>query len=62
MHRAASGTAVPDPEEFAGLRSLVTGGTRGIGRSVAARLGAGGANVVVTSRSATDDLPRASGR
>lgn len=47
----------PDPGELAGLRTVVTGGTRGIGASVAARLAAVGADVVVTSRHAADDLP-----
>ncbi|ROQ36578.1 short-subunit dehydrogenase [Frondihabitans sp. PhB188] len=38
--------------DFSGLTALVTGGTSGIGREVALQLGAGGAHVVVTGRSA----------
>lgn len=43
--------------EFAGLRALVTGGTRGIGAGIAARLIAGGAQVVVTGRQPSDEAP-----
>jgi NAD(P)-dependent dehydrogenase (short-subunit alcohol dehydrogenase family) len=46
------------PDEFAGRRALVTGGSRGIGAAVARRLIDGGAVVVTVSRSATDDTPK----
>ncbi|WP_437894805.1 SDR family oxidoreductase [Sorangium sp. So ce124] len=41
-----------DPEEFAGKRVLVTGGTKGAGEAIVRRLGAGGAFTVTTARSA----------
>jgi NAD(P)-dependent dehydrogenase (short-subunit alcohol dehydrogenase family) len=50
----------PLPDEFTGRRALVTGGSRGIGAAVAQRLLDGGAVVVTTARTATDDTPRGS--
>jgi NAD(P)-dependent dehydrogenase (short-subunit alcohol dehydrogenase family) len=44
----------PAREELAGKRALVTGGTKGIGAAVAARLREGGATVLVTARSKAD--------
>jgi len=38
-------------QSFNGKRALVTGGTRGIGAAIAARLTAGGASVMTTARS-----------
>ncbi len=49
----------PDSAEFAGKRAIVTGGSRGIGAAIVARLLDGGATVVTTARSATDDTPKA---
>ena len=40
------------PLEFEGRRALVTGGTKGIGQAVAARLREGGARVLITARTA----------
>lgn len=40
-----------DPNEFAGKRVLVTGGTQGMGEAIVRRLGAGGAKVATTARS-----------
>jgi NAD(P)-dependent dehydrogenase (short-subunit alcohol dehydrogenase family) len=48
------------PDEFRGRRALVTGGSRGIGAAVAQRLLDGGARVVTSARSATDDTPKGS--
>jgi NAD(P)-dependent dehydrogenase (short-subunit alcohol dehydrogenase family) len=48
------------PDEFAGRRALVTGGSRGIGAAIAQRLIDGGATVVTASRSTTPDTPKAS--
>lgn len=49
-------TTTPAPLDFAGKRALVTGGTRGIGAAVVARLREGGASVFTTARTATADL------
>lgn len=48
------------PDEFAGRRALVTGGSRGMGAAIAQRLLDGGATVVTSARSATDDTPKSS--
>jgi NAD(P)-dependent dehydrogenase (short-subunit alcohol dehydrogenase family) len=48
------------PNEFSGRRALVTGGSRGIGAAIAQRLIDGGATVVTTSRSRTEDTPSGS--
>jgi NAD(P)-dependent dehydrogenase (short-subunit alcohol dehydrogenase family) len=48
------------PNEFTGIRALVTGGSRGIGAAVAQRLLDGGAAVVTTARSFDDETPGAS--
>lgn len=39
-------------EEFAGLRVLVTGGSRGLGAATARRFAAAGATVLTASRTA----------
>src|SRR6266571_3656292 len=44
-------------QELAGYRALVTGGTRGIGEAVAARLREAGATVLTTARTRPGDLP-----
>jgi NAD(P)-dependent dehydrogenase (short-subunit alcohol dehydrogenase family) len=58
MHVYVSTDALPD--EFNGRRALVTGGSRGIGAAVAQRFLDGGARVVTSARSATDDTPKGS--
>jgi NAD(P)-dependent dehydrogenase (short-subunit alcohol dehydrogenase family) len=45
-----------DRHEFDDKRCLVTGGTKGIGQAVAARLREGGATLLTTARSQPDDL------
>lgn len=45
-----------DALELQGLRALVTGGTKGVGKAVVAHLCRAGANVVTTARSRPDDL------
>jgi NAD(P)-dependent dehydrogenase (short-subunit alcohol dehydrogenase family) len=47
----------PAPDDFAGLRALVTGGSRGIGAAIVQRLLDGGATVVASARNATDTTP-----
>jgi NAD(P)-dependent dehydrogenase (short-subunit alcohol dehydrogenase family) len=42
--------------ELLGLRALVTGGTRGVGKAVVIRLCEAGANVLTTARSRPDAL------
>ena len=42
--------------EFDGKRVLVTGGSKGIGQAVAARLREGGAKVLTTARTRPSDL------
>ena len=50
----------PIPDEFAGRRALVTGGSRGIGAAIAELLLDGGASVVTSARTQTEDTPGAS--
>jgi NAD(P)-dependent dehydrogenase (short-subunit alcohol dehydrogenase family) len=52
-------TTPPDSTEFAGKRAIVTGGSRGIGAAIVQRLLDGGATVVTTARTATDETPTA---
>src|SRR6185295_17047882 len=47
-----------DSLELSARRALVTGGTKGIGAAVAARLRETGATVLATARSRPDTLPR----
>ena len=49
-------TPLSPTTEFADKRVLVTGGTKGIGKAVAARLRHGGAAVFTTARNPSSDL------
>ncbi len=51
-----SAAAAIQPEGLTGKRALVSGGTRGIGAAIAARLTGAGAHVTATGRQAPDDL------
>lgn len=52
--------AASDPEEFAGRRVVVTGGTQGTGRAVVHRFVAGGARVLTAARSdRSEEVPDA---
>ena len=56
---------MPDPLhpwDLSGHRVLVTGGTRGIGATIATRFLGSGADVVVCGRTEPDELPAAGGR
>ncbi|MGW4285498.1 oxidoreductase [Streptomyces sp. NPDC004673] len=53
---ATTGNATGTPE-LKGKRALVTGGTRGIGAGIVARLLEAGAEVLTTARSAPDEVP-----
>jgi len=49
--------ATDDRDSVAGKRALVTGGTKGAGAAIAARLHAAGATVMVTARTLPDGYP-----
>ena len=49
-------SAPADPNEFAGKRVLVSGGTKGLGRATVDRFLAGGATVITSARSALDPI------
>jgi len=48
-----------DPHEFDGSRVLVTGGSKGVGQAVVARMREAGARVLTTTRRGPCDLPDA---
>src|ERR1700753_1026397 len=55
-------TGVPSGGALSGQAAVVTGGTRGIGAVIAARLLAEGASVLVCGRSSPTALPSGGGR
>ncbi|MFQ1004213.1 oxidoreductase [Modestobacter sp. SSW1-42] len=52
-------TPPPPAADFTGKRVIVTGGSRGLGAAIVQRLLDGGATVVATARTATDETPAA---
>lgn len=48
------------PEEYAGRRVLITGGSRGVGAATAQRLLDAGATVVTSARNRSEDTPNGS--
>ena len=48
---------ISPPQDFAGKRVLVTGGTKGMGRAIVALMQARGAQVTTTAREASNELP-----
>lgn len=49
--------ALNQPQDFAGKRVLVTGGTKGMGRAIVVLMQARGARVITTAREASGELP-----
>ena len=46
-----------DPSEFTGKRTLVTGGSKGMGEAIVRRLAASGAKVATTARTQRTNRP-----